>query len=37
MTTTEVIIADEMEEKASQGRPLSPYEQAGARQDNMGF
>jgi len=37
MTTTEVIIADELEEKASQGRPPSPYEQAGARQDNMGF
>jgi len=37
MTTTEVIIADELEEKASQGRLPSPYEQAGARQDNMGF
>jgi len=37
MTTTEVVIADEVEEKANQGRPQSPYEQAGARQDNMGF
>mmetsp|Transcript_89833 Transcript_89833/g.279573 ORF Transcript_89833/g.279573 Transcript_89833/m.279573 type:complete len:578 (-) Transcript_89833:59-1792(-) len=37
MTTTEAIIAEEVEEKAGQGRALSPYEQAGMRQDNMGF
>jgi len=37
MTTTEVIIADEVEENASQDRPMNPYEQAGLRQDNMGF
>jgi len=32
MTTTECVIADEMEETAGE-RPMSPYEQAGARQD----
>jgi chaperonin GroEL len=32
MTTTEVVIADEMEENTGE-RPLSPYEQAGLRQD----
>jgi len=37
MTTTEVIIADELEEKTSQDRALSPYEQAGFRQDDMDF
>jgi len=37
MTTTEAIIAEEVEEKAGQGRQLSPYEQAGMRQDSMGY
>jgi len=37
MTTTEAIIADEVEEKSGQGRSLSPYEQAGLRQDGMGM
>jgi len=39
MTTTEAIIAEEVEEKASAGRKMSPYEQAGMRQDmgGMGF
>merc|ERR1719203_1227453 len=36
MTTTEAVIADEMEEQTGE-RPLSPYEQAGLRQDAMGF
>jgi len=35
MTTTEAIIAEEVEDKAGQ-RPLSPYEQAGMRQDGYG-
>ncbi|CAJ1356973.1 unnamed protein product, partial [Effrenium voratum] len=34
MTTTEAIIAEEVEEKA--GERLSPYQQAGMRQDAMG-
>jgi len=33
MTTTEAIIAEEVEEKAG-GRPMSPYEKAGQRQDS---
>mmetsp|Transcript_37247 Transcript_37247/g.118539 ORF Transcript_37247/g.118539 Transcript_37247/m.118539 type:complete len:374 (-) Transcript_37247:151-1272(-) len=37
MTTTECIIAEELEEKAGQGRPLSPYEQAGLKQDTMSY
>mmetsp|Transcript_15944 Transcript_15944/g.43343 ORF Transcript_15944/g.43343 Transcript_15944/m.43343 type:complete len:375 (-) Transcript_15944:197-1321(-) len=37
MTTTEAIIAEEPEERAGQGRPMSPYEQAGMRQDTMGY
>merc|ERR1711920_118150 len=32
MTTTEAVIADEIEETAGE-RPLSPYEQAGLKQD----
>lgn len=36
MTTTEAIIAEEVEEKAGE-RGLSPYQQAGMRQDAMGF
>jgi len=32
MTTTEAIIADEVEKKNGE-RPLNPYEQAGLRQD----
>jgi len=36
MTTTEAIIAEEVEEKSGE-RPLSPYQQAGLRQDGMGF
>merc|ERR1719277_1756462 len=36
MTTTEAVIADELEETAGE-RPLSPYEQAGARQDANKF
>merc|ERR1711972_1247976 len=32
MTTTEAIIAEEVEEKAGQERKLSPYEEAGLRQ-----
>jgi len=36
MTTTEAIIAEEVEEKAGE-RGLSPYQQAGMRQDNLGF
>lgn len=35
MTTTEAIIAEEVEEKAERG--LSPYQQAGMRQDGLGF
>jgi len=35
MSTTEVIIAEEVEDKAGE-QPLSPYEQAGVRQD-MGY
>jgi len=35
MTTTEAIIAEEVEEKA--GRSLSPYEQAGLKQDSMSY
>jgi chaperonin GroEL len=35
MTTTEAIIAEEVEETAE--RKLNPYEQAGMRQDTMGF
>lgn len=35
MTTTEAIIAEEVEEKAECG--LSPYQQAGMRQDGLGF
>jgi len=37
MTTTEAIIAEEVEDKAGQGRPLNPYEQAGLKQDTMGY
>jgi len=37
MTTTEAVIADELEEKAGGERPLSPYEQAGAKQDANKF
>merc|ERR1712241_610370 len=37
MTTTEAVIADELEEGKSGERPLSPYEQAGARQDANKF
>merc|ERR1712217_11621 len=33
MTTTEAIIAEEADEKVAEGRQLSPYEQAGRRQD----
>merc|ERR1719277_1484744 len=36
MTTTEAVIAEELEEDAGE-RPLSPYEQAGARQDANKF
>lgn len=36
MTTTEAIIAEEVEEK-TEGRGLSPYQQAGMRQDGLGF
>ncbi|CAE7234724.1 CPN60-2 [Symbiodinium natans] len=36
MTTTEAIIAEEVEEKAAGERPLSPYQQAGLRQDGLG-
>jgi len=36
MTTTEAIIAEEVEEKAAGERPLSPYQQAGMRQDGIG-
>ncbi|CAE7659492.1 CPN60I [Symbiodinium pilosum] len=36
MTTTEAIIAEEVEEKAAGERPLSPYQQAGLRQDGIG-
>lgn len=35
MTTTEAIIAEEVEEKAERG--LSPYQQAGMRQDGLSF
>jgi chaperonin GroEL len=35
MTTTEAIIAEEVE-KSADGK-LNPYEQAGLRQDTMGF
>mmetsp|Transcript_31177 Transcript_31177/g.56524 ORF Transcript_31177/g.56524 Transcript_31177/m.56524 type:complete len:575 (-) Transcript_31177:16-1740(-) len=35
MTTTEAIIAEELEEKPGE-RPLSPYQQAGMRQDGVG-
>jgi len=34
MTTTEVVIADEVDESMTNERPPSPYEQAGARQDS---
>jgi len=37
MTTTEVIIAEEVEPPAGQERKLSPYEQAGMKQDSYGF
>merc|ERR1711920_650747 len=37
MTTTEAVIADEMEEEPTGERPMSPYEQAGARQDANKF
>merc|ERR1711972_152981 len=36
MTTTEAVIAEEVEQKKGE-RALSPYEQAGLRQDGMGF
>jgi chaperonin GroEL len=35
MTTTECIVAEEVEEKTDGSRPLSPYEQAGARQGGI--
>jgi len=37
MTTTEAVIAEELEPPKGGERKLSPYEQAGLRQDNMGF
>mmetsp|Transcript_13784 Transcript_13784/g.34593 ORF Transcript_13784/g.34593 Transcript_13784/m.34593 type:complete len:585 (+) Transcript_13784:68-1822(+) len=36
MTTTEAVIAEEVEQKNGE-RPMSPYEQAGLRQDGMAF
>lgn len=35
MTTTEAVIAEEVEPKAGD-RPMSPYERAGMRQDGLG-
>jgi len=37
MTTTEAVIAEEIEPAKDGERQLSPYEQAGLRQDGMGF
>jgi len=37
MTTTEAIIAEEVEEQVNQPRKMSPYEEAGMRQDSMSF
>jgi len=37
MTTTEAVIADEIDLEQPDGRPMSPYEQAGARQDANKF
>jgi len=36
MTTTEVVIAEEVESKNGE-RALSPYQQAGLRQDSMAY